>query len=182
MRGTSPRYRYGHVMRAWVFWGLAAVCVVAALLVVGQRSAVRGIQLLAVLLAAVGGLYLLLAAPLAAFLQIAMLVGIVLAIVLPVILFLDLPDEIDDGVDVGPGSGSRRLGVVLAAVFVVEVAWAFQRVRGATLPADHLVPAAGPFTMALRAVSEYTPGFALAAMLIVATVLGVLVLIRREAR
>jgi hypothetical protein len=64
----------------------------------------------------------------------------------------------------------------------MELAWAFQRVCGAALPAEDLAPAAGPLAMALRAVSEYTPGFALGAILIVATVLGVLVLIRREAR
>jgi NADH-quinone oxidoreductase subunit J len=169
-------------MRAWLFWGLAAVSVVAALLVVGQRNAVRGILVLAVLLVAVGGLYLLLAAPLAALVQIGLLAGVLLVLVLPVVLFLDLPDEVDDGVDVGTGSGARRLGVVLASVFVVELAWAFQRVRGATLPADDGGAAAGPVTMALRAVSEYTPGFALTAMLIATTILGVLTLVWREGR
>lgn len=182
MRGTPSRYRYGLVMHAWLFWGLAAVSVVASLLVVGQRGAVRGILTLAVLLAATGGLYLLLLAPLAAILQIALHAGMVLAIALPVTLFLDLPDEIDDGVDVGPGSGPRRIGVVLAIVLVVELAWAFQRVRGATLPAADLLPDAGPVTMALRVVSDYTPGFALTAVLVFVTVLGVLLVVRREAR
>jgi NADH:ubiquinone oxidoreductase subunit 6 (subunit J) len=180
---VSPsRYRYGLVMHAWLFWGLAAVSVVASLLVVGQRSAVRAVLMLTVLLAAVGGLYVLLAAPLAAVLQIVLHAGVLLAIVLPVTLFLDLPDEADDGVEVGPGSGARRFGVVLAVVLVVELAWAFQRVRGANLPPADLLPDAGPVALALRVVSEYTPGFALIAMLLCVAVLGGVLLVGREVR
>jgi NADH-quinone oxidoreductase subunit J len=169
-------------MQVWFFWGLAAVSVVASLLVVGQRSAVRSVLMLSVLLATVSGLYLLLSAPLVALLQTVLHAGIVLVVVLPVVLFLDLPDEVDDGVEVGPGSGARRAGVVLAVALVVELSWAFQRVRGASLPSVDLMPDAGPVAMSLRVVSEYTPGFALAAMLLLVAALGVVLLVRREAR
>lgn len=169
-------------MQVWFFWGLAAVSVVASLLVVGQRSAVRSVLMLAVLLAAIGGLYLSLSAPLVALVQTLVHAGIVLVVVLPVVLFLDLPDEVDDGVEVGPGGGARRAGVVLAVALVVELTWAFQRVRGASLPSGDLMPDAGPVAMSLRVVSEYTPGFALAAMLLLVAAFGVVLLVRREAR
>jgi NADH:ubiquinone oxidoreductase subunit 6 (subunit J) len=169
-------------MQVWFLWGLAAVSVVASLLVVGQRSAVRSVLMLAVLLATVSGLYLSLSAPVVALLQTMLHAGIVLVVVLPVVLFLDLPDEVDDGVEVGPGSGARRAGVILAVALVVELFWAFQRVRGASLPAVDLMPDGGPVAMGLRVVSEYTPGFALAAMLLIVAALGVVLLVRREAR
>jgi NADH:ubiquinone oxidoreductase subunit 6 (subunit J) len=182
MPATSSRYRYRLVMQTWFFWGLAAVSVVASLLVVGQRNAVRGTLALTGLLVAVGGLYLLLSATLVAVLQITLNAAVVLAFVLPVTLFLDLPEENDDGVDVGASGGPRRAGVMLAAILVVELAWAFQRVRGATLPVADRLPDDGPVTTALRVVSDYAPGFALATMLVAAAALGVLLLVRREAR
>lgn len=167
-------------MQVWLFWGLAAVSVVASLLVVGQRNAVRSVLMLAVLLTSMSAVYLLLSAPLVAFIQTVIHTATVLVVVLPVVLFLDLPDEVDDGVEVGPGSGARRAGVALAAALVVELSWAFQRVRGAGLPSVELMPDGGPVAMGLRVVSEYTPGFALTAMLLLVAAVGVVLLVRRE--
>lgn len=182
MQGTRPRYRSGLLMDTWLFWALAVVAIVASLLVVSQRSARRGVLTLVVLLGAMSGLYLLLSAPVAAIIQLTVYAGTLLAIVLPVTFLLDLPDDADEQAYVGQGGGSRRAGMLLAVVFVLELAWAFRRLRGTGLPEGVSLPGASPVAVIGSLAFDRSAGVALIALLILVAVAGVLALVRRGSR
>jgi len=182
MRITRPRYRSGLLMETWLFWALAVVAIVASLLVVSRRSARHGVLTLVALLGAMSGLYLLLSAPLAAMIQLTVYAGALLTIILPVTFLLDLPDDADDRSYVGQGAGSRRVGMLLVVVLVVELAWAFQHLRGTGLPEGEPLPGARPTAVMTSLVFDHAAGVALVALLMLVAVAGAMALVRREAR
>lgn len=182
MRIARPRYRSGLLMDTWLFWAFAVVAIVASLLVVSQRSPRRGVLTLVVLLGAMSGLYLLLSAPFAAIIQLTVYAGGLLAIILPVAFLLDLPDDADERVYVGQGAGSRRAGMLLVVVLLVELAWAFQRLRGTGLPENGSQPGANLTAVATSLVSDHAAGMAVVALLMLVAVSGAMSLVRRESR
>jgi NADH-quinone oxidoreductase subunit J len=182
MRIARPRYRSGLVMDTWLFWALAVVAIVASLLVVSQRSPRRGVLTLVVLLGAMSGLYLLLSAPFAAIIQLTVYAGALLVIILPATFLLDLPNDADERLDVGQGAGSRRAGMLLVVVFLVELAWAFQRLRGAGFPEDESLPGASLTAVAANLMFDHSAGVALIALVILVALAGAMALVRRESR
>lgn len=130
---ASCRSTVTAVVHTWGFWGLTAVAVVAALVTVGQRRPERAVLSIGVLLAAVDGLSVLLAAPEFAIAQIAMHGTAVAALLWGIVPADRSLDDTEDAARTFD-AGVARAGVWLAAVFAVEMAWAFQRVRGADLP------------------------------------------------
>jgi NADH-quinone oxidoreductase subunit J len=182
MRIAWPRYRSPLLMDTWLFWALAVVAIVASLLVVSQRSVRRGVLTVVVLLGAMSGLYLLLSAPFAAIIQLTLYAGALTAVILPVTFLLDLPDDADEREHVGPGAGSRRAGVLLVVALVVELAWAFQRLRGVGFPQGESLPGARPTAVMTSLLFDHGAGIAIVALLMLVVIAGAMALVRRESR
>jgi NADH-quinone oxidoreductase subunit J len=182
MQSTRPRYRSDLLMHTWLFWALAVVAIVASLLVVSQRSARSGLLALMVLLGAMSGLFLVLSAPLAAIIQLTLYAGALLAMILPVTFLIDRPDDADERSFVGLGAGSRRAGMLLVVVLVVELAWAFQRLRGTGLPEGELLPGASPTGVIMSLLFDHSADVALIALVMLVAVTGAIALVRRESR
>lgn len=168
-------------METFAFWGLAAVAVVTALLVVGQRNAVRALVTLVILLASVAGLFLLLSAPWAAAAQIVLHAGALLVIGLPALVFLDAPDEPGGvHVQVTPAAAPRRIGVVLVVLLAAELVWALRQIRAADMPSADALPDRGLTVVAQALVSDYPAALLSIGVLVVVAVAGASRLVRRE--
>ena len=79
-------------MDAISFWILAALLVVSAVLVVGQRNPMYSVFLLIVSFVALSGLYILLDAPFVAVIQIIVYVGAIMVLFLFVVMLLERAD------------------------------------------------------------------------------------------
>jgi NADH-quinone oxidoreductase subunit J len=113
-------------LEAVFFYALASAAVVASLLVIGQRNPMHSVMLLIASFGALAGLYVLLDAPFVAVIQIIIYTGAILVLFLFVVMLLNAPRE---GVPEDAGRrlsvhGPRRMGAVLAAALLAELAWA----------------------------------------------------------
>ncbi len=150
-----------------------------ALLVVGQRHAVRALVTLVLLVASVAGLFLLLSAPLAAVAQIVLHAGALLVIALPVLVFLDAPGE-PGGVQATPVAAPRRIGVTLVVLLAAELAWALRQVRAADMPPADALPDRGVMVIVQTMVFDYPAALLSIGVLAVVAVAGASRLVRRE--
>ncbi len=167
-------------MNTWIFWGLAAAAIVSSVLVVGLRHAVQSVAALVGLSAALAGLCILLAAPVAAAAILTAYVAGAIVLFLPLVFRARSPDGADRGRTAG-ASIARLLGLTLAVILVVELGWAFRRTQGANLPARSEAILASVASMASAVVSDHLATLAAAALLAAVSVVGVSV-IRQEGR
>jgi len=169
------------------FWILAALLVVSAVLVVGQRNPMHSVFLLIVSFVALAGLYILLDAPFVAMIQIIVYVGAIMVLFLFVVMLLAVPTE-DSGtgnvVQRMFGAGPRRFGAVLSAVLAIELAVAFSRVSSTPMPAaEHGASVATVYDIGVRLFRDYAFAFEATSALILVAMVGAIVLAgRKEAR
>jgi NADH-quinone oxidoreductase subunit J len=171
-------------MDALFFWVFAAVTVVASLLVVGQRNPMYSVLLLIVSFGALSGLYILLGAPFVAAVQIIVYAGAIMVLFLFVVMLLNATPETPEGGGMRSmlsGAGPRRFGAVLSVLLVIELAWAFQRIRGVSLPSDAIQPPTSVHAIGMRLFTEYAFAFEATSVLILVAMVGAIVLARREA-
>ena len=110
-----------------LFYGFAALAVVTSLLVVAQPNPVYSVLLLIGSFVALAGLYVLLAAPFVAVIQIIVYAGAIMVLFLFVIMLLNAPREVAVKAGILESAATRGLGAVLALTLVGELVWAVSR-------------------------------------------------------
>jgi NADH-quinone oxidoreductase subunit J len=110
-----------------LFYVFGALAVVASLLVVVQSNAVYSVLLLIGSFIALSGLYVLLAAPFVAVIQIIVYAGAIMVLFLFVVMLLNAPREDETQHHLIESGGTRLLGAVLALALVAELIWALSR-------------------------------------------------------
>ena len=113
-----------------LFYVFGAVAVVTSLLVVAQTNPVYSVLLLIGSFLGLAGLYVLLAAPFVAVIQVIVYAGAIMVLFLFVVMLLNAPKEDAGQPDVAESSTARVIGVLLAFAFIVELVWAFSRSGG----------------------------------------------------
>lgn len=171
-----------------LFYVFGALAVLASALVIGQSNPMHSILLLVLSFGAISGLYVLLDAPFLAVIQVIVYAGAIMVLFLYVVMLLNAPHE--DAAEFDRQHplrqpGAARLGAVLAALLVAELAWAVSR----TVEAREAVGArvAGDVVSSVRTIgrvmfTEYTFAFEATSLLILVAMVGGLLLARRESR
>ena len=171
---------------ALVFYLFAGLAIGASILVIGQRNPMYSVLLLVVTFAALAGLYVQLGAPFVAVAQIIIYAGAVMVLFLFVVMLLNAPRE--DAAEWDRSHPLRlpafaRFGASLALLLVVQLAWALLSVGGADLPG---AGAAGADTsgsireLGRTLFTDYVFAFEATSILILVSMVGAVVLARRE--
>ncbi len=171
------------------FYLLAGAAVVASLLVVGQRNPMHSVMLLIASFGALAGLYVLLDAPFVAVIQIIIYTGAILVLFLFVVMLLNAPRE---GVPEDAGRrislhGPRRMGVILAAALLAELAWAVwasMRAGGAQdfEQGERVVGAVSSVKRIGQLLfTDYAFAFEVTSILIIVAMIGAVILAKRRA-
>ncbi len=169
-----------------LFYLLSALAIGTAALVIGQRNPMYSVMLLIASFGALSGLYVQLDAPFVAVAQIIIYAGAIMVLFLFVVMLLNAPQE--DGATWDrthplrqPGVG--RFGLLLAALLIVQLAWALSRVG----QLDAAVGARGDAQAiaSVRALgrvlfTDYMFAFEATSLLILVAMVGAVVLARRE--
>jgi NADH-quinone oxidoreductase subunit J len=167
----------------WIlFYLFAGVAVVASLLVIGQRNPMYSVLLLIASFGGLAGLYVMLDAPFAAVTQIIVYAGAIMVLFLFVVMLLNVQHERALLPGLMASNAARRLGVVLAIAFVVELVWAIQRMAPAGVPSIE-----GADLRSVREIGRvlYTThafAFEATSVLILVAMVGAVVLARKEPR
>ena len=170
-----------------LFYLLGGLAVVASVLVIGQRNPIHSVLLLILSFAGLSGLYVLLEAPFVAVIQIVIYAGAIMVLFLFVVMLLNVgreDTEVDEHSPVFVHRGSMRLGVLLAALLVVELIWALASagtLGGVFGPASQ-APAAvtSVHTIGQALFTRYAFAFEVTSILILVAMVGSVVLARRE--
>src|SRR2546425_6885173 len=166
-----------------LFYLLGAVAIVAALLVIGQRSPIHSVLLLIASFGALSGLYVLLDAPFVAVIQIIVYAGAIMVLFLFVVMLLNAPHEetsYDERIHPLLRQGTMRFGAALAVALLVELWWALTKGR-------EVGPFAGGAVASVSAIgrslfTDYSFQFEVTSILILVAMVGAVVLARREPR
>ncbi|MFN8059607.1 MAG: NADH-quinone oxidoreductase subunit J [Vicinamibacterales bacterium] len=161
----------------YLFGGLA---VLASLLVIGQRNPMHSVLFLVGAFLALAGLYVLLDSPFAAVTQIIVYGGAIMVLFLFVVMLLNAPREDvtpDDSALARVSTGPKRLGVILATLFAVEVLWALSRFRGAARPGGGV---ASVREIGVVLFTDHAFAFEVTSILILVAMLGAVVLAKRH--
>jgi NADH-quinone oxidoreductase subunit J len=118
-----------------LFYTFAALAVGTSLLVVLQSNPVYSVLLLIGSFAALAGLYVLLAAPFVAVIQIIVYAGAIMVLFLFVVMLLNAPREDVVQAGLAESGATRVFGAVLALALVAELVWAVSRSGAAGLGA-----------------------------------------------
>ena len=115
-----------------LFYVFAALAVVTSLLVVVQSNPVYSVLLLIGSFLALAGLYVLLAAPFVAVIQIIVYAGAIMVLFLFVVMLLNAPRE--EAVQAGmiESGATRAIGAFLAVALIAELIWAVSTSRATT--------------------------------------------------
>jgi NADH-quinone oxidoreductase subunit J len=166
-----------------LFYVFAAVAVLASMLVIAQRNPIYSVLLLIASFGALSGLYVLLDAPFVAVTQIIVYAGAIMVLFLFVVMLLNAPHEdteFDEHVHPLRRPGAMRLGAVLAAALIAELAWALSR-TGAATGGDFQVAGVSSVRAIGRSLfTTYAFPFEVTSVLILVAMVGAVVLARRD--
>jgi NADH-quinone oxidoreductase subunit J len=112
-----------------LFYVFAALAVATSLLVVVQSNPVYSVLLLIGSFLALAGLYVLLAAPFVAVIQIIVYAGAIMVLFLFVVMLLNAPQEAAVKARLAESVPTRVIGALLGVAFVGELIWAISRSR-----------------------------------------------------
>lgn len=169
-----------------VFYLFSAIAIGASALVIGQRNPMYSVLLLIASFGALAGLYVQLDAPFVAVAQIIIYAGAIMVLFLFVVMLLNAPQE--DAAEWDRAHPLRppaiaRVGALLAALLVVQLAWALLRIAELDAPVGSRAGAAQVGSVAeLGRVLFQRHGFAFEAtsVLILVAMVGAVVLAKRE--
>jgi NADH-quinone oxidoreductase subunit J len=170
-------------MDAILFWVFAAVAVGASLLVVGQRNPMYSVMLLIASFMALSGLYVLLAAPFVAVIQIIIYAGAIMVLFLFVVMLLNVPTEDPPSgyhARLLGGAGPRRFGAVLSGLLVIELFWALRQLQVSPMPSGDAVRATTVYDIGIRLFRDYAFAFEATSLLILVAMVGAMVMARKE--
>jgi NADH-quinone oxidoreductase subunit J len=169
-----------------LFYLLSGITILASALVVGQRNPMYSVMFIIAAFAALAGLYIQLDAPFVAVAQIIIYAGAIMVLFLFVVMLLNAPQEDAaewDRTHPLRRPGMARFGSLLAALLVVQLAWALlranelgQAVRGrGDAAAISSVRELGRVLF-----TDYMFAFEATSILILVAMLGAVVLARKE--
>ena len=169
-----------------IFYLFAGLAIVASALVIGQRNPMYSVMLLIASFGALAGLYIQLDAPFVAVAQIIIYAGAIMVLFLFVVMLLNAPQE--DAAEWDRAHplrqpGVARFGALLAALLVVQLAWALMRIAELDAPVGGQTGAATVSSVArarTRAVHRHAFAFEATSILILVAMVGAVVLARRE--
>jgi NADH-quinone oxidoreductase subunit J len=154
---------------------LAVVGGLAGLLVVTSRNVVHAALYLVVALSSVAGVYLLLAAPFVAFVQVIIYVGAIVVLILFGIMLTRAPvgrRVLDNTLRARVGAAVIGLGVFTMLTWFMADAWAGERIAGQAVTST-----AALGTSLFR---NYVLPFEAVSLLLLAALIGAIVLARRD--
>jgi NADH-quinone oxidoreductase subunit J len=165
-----------------LFYVFAAVAVVASMLVIAQRNPIYSVLLLIASFGALSGLYVLLDAPFVAVTQIIVYAGAIMVLFLFVVMLLNAPHEqTEHDLRARPRlrGGPLRGGAVLALALIVELVWALTKGGGESgvFPAGAVTSVAA---IGRSLFTDYAFAFEVTSILILISMVGAVVLARRE--
>ena len=169
-----------------VFYLLSALAVGAAALVIGQRNPMYSVLLLIASFGALAGLYIQLDAPFVAVAQIIIYAGAIMVLFLFVVMLLNAPQEDAAEWDRSHplrGTGVGRVGALLAALLIVQLAWALT--SAVSLEAPVAGQGDGAVVGSVHELgrvlfTRHTFAFEATSILILVAMVGAVVLARRE--
>ncbi|HEY3294180.1 MAG TPA: NADH-quinone oxidoreductase subunit J [bacterium] len=163
-------------METALFAILGLVAILAALLTITSPAPVASALYLVVTLFCVAGLYVLLAAPFVAAIQVIVYAGAVIVLILFVIMLLNLK-PIEEHIPAGWKAGGIAVAVlILAAAFVSVMSGASSAVVTSQLPSEF--GKVGDVGNALFA--KYLYAFEVVSVLLLLAVIGAVALIRKQ--
>jgi NADH-quinone oxidoreductase subunit J len=169
-----------------VFYILSGLAILASALVIGQRNPMYSVMLLIASFGALAGLYIQLDAPFVAVTQIIVYAGAIMVLFLFVVMLLNAPQE--DAAEWDRSHplrqpGVARFGAMLAALLVVQLAWALMRANDI---GDSVASRGDALTVSsVREVgrvlfTDYMFAFEATSILILVAMVGAVVLARQE--
>jgi NADH-quinone oxidoreductase subunit J len=169
-----------------LFYLLSGLAIVASALVVGQRNPMYSVMLLIASFGALAGLYIQLDAPFVAVAQIIIYAGAIMVLFLFVVMLLNAPQEDAaewDRMHPLRQPGVTRWGTALAALLIVQLAWAL--LRAGELDAAVGGSADAETVSSVRELgrvlfTDYMFAFEATSILILVAMVGAVVLARRE--
>jgi NADH-quinone oxidoreductase subunit J len=168
-----------------LFYLLSGIAILASALVVGQRNPMYSVMFIIAAFAALAGLYIQLDAPFVAVAQIIIYAGAIMVLFLFVVMLLNAPQE--DAAEWDRAHPLRRPGVarfgsLLAALLVVQLAWALLRANELAQPVGRGDGAAISSVRELGRVlfTDYMFAFEATSILILVAMVGAVVLARKE--
>jgi NADH-quinone oxidoreductase subunit J len=167
-----------------LFYAFAGVSVLGSLLVIGQRNPIYSVLALIAAFFGLSGLYVLLQAPFVAIVQIIIYAGAIMVLFLFVVMLLNVPRE-----DAAEWDRTHplyrpwpvRIGALLAVLLVAQLGWALMRTPG-------ISDAIGAETAGVSNVGElgrvlftdYMFAFEVTSILILASMVGAVIMARRQ--
>ena len=169
-----------------VFYVFAALAIGASALVIGQRNPMYSVLLLIASFGALAGLYIQLDAPFVAVAQIIIYAGAIMVLFLFVVMLLNASRE--DAAEWDRAHPLRhpaitRFGTLLAALLIIQLAWALLSMNALDTPVAARTNAAsvGSVTELGRVLfTRHTFAFEATSILILVAMVGAVVLARRE--
>ena len=165
------------------FYVFAAITVLGALAVVGQRNPVYSVVAIVGSFCGLSGLYVLLEAPFVAVVQIIIYAGAILVLFLFTVMLLNATRE--DGAEWDRSHpyyrpGPTRIGAVLAVVLLGQLLWAMTHIAD-TGGIGEQQPAASSVRLLGRVLfTDYMFAFEVTSILIIAAMVGAVVLAGRK--
>ena len=156
------------------FWIMAVVVVVAALGVIFLRNVFRAALALVLCFITVAGLYITLSADFLAAIQILVYVG---AISVLIILAIMMTREVQRG---SPSNKLKMPAFVVAAVLLVIMIFTVTKTSWQIAPESPLTPTTAPLAVKLFSEGGFILPVEIAAMLILAAILGAIVIAREK--
>jgi NADH-quinone oxidoreductase subunit J len=166
------------------FFAFAAVTVVGSLFVIVQRNPIYSVLALVAAFFGLSGLYVLLDAPFVAIVQIIIYAGAIMVLFLFVVMLLNVPRE-----DAAEWDRThplyrpwpRRIGTLLALMLIAQLGWALWRTPG-------IGEAVGAQSTGITDVAElgrvlftdYVFAFEVTSILILASMVGAVILARKQ--
>ena len=163
-----------------LFYLFAAITVVGALAVIGQRNPVYSVMAIVGSFCGLSGLYVLLEAPFVAVVQIIIYAGAILVLFLFTVMLLNASRE--DGAEWDRTHpyyrpGPTRVGAVMAIVLLGQLAWAVTKMAGGGVGVGEQQPAASSVRLLGRVLfTDYMFAFEVTSVLIIAGMVGAVVL------
>ena len=170
----------------FIFYAFSALAIIASTLVIGQRNPMYSVLLLIASFGALSALYIQLDAPFVAVAQIIIYAGAIMVLFLFVVMLLNAPRE--DAAEWDRSHPLRhpnigRFGALLAALLVVQLAWALTRVSEIATPVGARADGAAVgsvLEMGRILFTRHTFAFEATSVLILVAMVGAVVLARRE--
>ncbi len=167
-----------------LFYAFAAVSVLGALLVIGQRNPIYSVLALIGSFFGLSGLYVLLEAPFVAIVQIIIYAGAIMVLFLFTVMLLNVPREDGSEWDLGHPlfrPWPTRIGAVLALALIAELGWALSQTPGISEGIGLQAAGISDVGELGRVLfTDYMFAFEVTSILILASMVGAVILARKQ--